>query len=125
MIPCILSIPNSPRFAFKSRIPAFIKDKSRIPCILQRHPTSIFGKYLFGRREEIEKVSFVPYNFRITIRSVHFQKSPSSDFIWRRTSRDFVARGRPLQTRHAPLAKRSTCSKSIRSARKSEQMKNF
>ena len=27
---------------------------------------------------------------------VDFQKSPSSDFIWRWTSRDFVARGRPL-----------------------------
>ena len=39
-----------------------------------------------------------------------FQKSPSSDFIWRgTTSRDFVARGRPLrgQTMLAPLAKRS------------------
>ena len=37
-----------------------------------------------------------------------FQKSPSSDFIWRGTSRDFVARGRPLrgQKRLAPLAKR-------------------
>ena len=45
-----------------------------------------------------------------------FQKSPSSDFICRgrKISRDFVARGRPLrgQTMLAPLAKRSTCSKS-------------
>ena len=35
----------------------------------QGHSTSIFGKYLFGRRFEIqnfEKVSFDPYNFRIT-----------------------------------------------------------
>ena len=41
---------------------------------------------------------------------VDFQKSPSSDFIWRGTSRDFLARGRPLrgQTRLAPLAKKST-----------------
>ena len=39
---------------------------------------------------------------------IDFQKSPSSDFIWRGTSRDFVARGRPLrgQKRLAPLAKR-------------------
>ena len=46
--------------------------------------------------------------------TVDFQKSPSLDFIWRGTSLDFVARGRPLrgQTRLAPLAKRSTCSKS-------------
>ena len=45
---------------------------------------------------------------------VDFQKSPSSDFIRRGTSRDFVVRGRPLcgQKRLAPLAKRSTCSKS-------------
>ena len=40
--------------------------------------------------------------------NLDFQKSPSSDFIWR-ASRDFVARG---QKRLAPLAKRSTCSKS-------------
>ena len=43
------------------------------------------------------------------------RNSPSSDFIWRgTTARDFVARGRPLrgQKRLAPLAKRSTCSKS-------------
>ena len=40
-------------------------------------------------------------------KSVDFQKSPSSDF---------VARGRPLrgQTMLAPLAKRSTCSKSTK-----------
>ena len=48
--------------------------------------------------------------------SVDFQKSPSSDLIWRgtKTSRDFVARGGPLrgQARLAPLAKRSTCTKS-------------
>ena len=50
----------------------------------------------------------------LTSVSVDFQKSPSSDFIWRETSPDFVARGRPLrgQTRLAPLAKKSTCSKS-------------
>ena len=41
-----------------------------------------------------------------------FQKSRSSDFIWSGTSGDFVARGRPRQKRLAPLAKRSTCSKS-------------
>ena len=41
-----------------------------------------------------------------------FQKSPSSDFIWSWTSRDFVARSQPRQKRLTPLAKRSTCSKS-------------
>ena len=53
-----------------------------------------------------------------------FQKSPSPDFIWRgTTSRDFVARGRPLcgQERHAPLAKRSTCGKSTRPGNKAHQ----
>ena len=40
-----------------------------------------------------------------------FQKQ---SFVGFHMARDFVARGRPLrgQTRHAPLAKRSTCSKS-------------
>ena len=45
---------------------------------------------------------------------VDFQKSPSSDFIWRAPlATSFLARGRPLrgQKRLAPLAKRSTCSK--------------
>ena len=127
MIPCIISIPNSPPFCFQIPNPGVHKGQIPRPCILQGHPTSIFGKYQFGRQVEIEKLCFDPYNFRITIRSVDFQKSPSSDFIWRGTSRDFVAHCRPLrgQTRHAPLAKRSTCSKSIGSARKSEQMKNF
>ena len=42
---------------------------------------------------------------------VDFQKSPSSDFIWRAplVARDRLLRG---QKRLAPLAKRSTCSKS-------------
>ena len=51
-------------------------------------------------------------SFHVRLR---LSKSPSSDFIWRgTTARDFVARGRPLrgQKRLAPLAKRSTCSKS-------------
>ena len=67
------------------------------------------------------RVTYVPHTVETRHeRSVHlgvfvlpildFQKSPSSDFIC-----DFVARGRPLrgQKRLAPLAKRSTCSKSI------------
>ena len=57
-------------------------------------------------------------NSPVTFSPLDFQKSPSSDFIWRgTTSCDFVARGRPLhgQKRLAPLAKRSTCSKSISS----------
>ena len=51
-------------------------------------------------------------SFNVRLR---LSKSPSSDFIWRgTTARDFVARGRPLrgQKRVAPLAKRSTRSKS-------------
>ena len=65
-----------------------------------------------------EKISFRATN------PVQFQKSPSSDFIWRgTTSRDFVARGRPLcgQKRLAPLAKRSTCGKSTRPGNKAHQ----
>ena len=50
----------------------------------------------------------------LCILAIDFQESPLSEFIWRKTSRDFVAHGRPLRglKRLTPLAKRSTCSKS-------------
>ena len=60
------------------------------------------------------QVALKSLNLHVTI--LDFQKSPSSDFIWRARplATSSLARGRPLrgQKRLAPLAKRSTCSKS-------------
>ena len=83
------------------------------PLVCKRQNQS--GSKIFRIRHESGTISST-VNLLLGV-TIDFQKSPSLGFIWRArrsTSRDFAARGRPLggQKRLAPLARRSTCSKS-------------